>query len=202
MTPAGARRAAAALLLALCLPASPALAHGAMKAGEFYSGFVQPVFHPESLLALLALLLWSTQRTGSEWYALPLAFAAAALAGCALAGLAGERAWVAWVERGATLALALLVAARRSLPQPLAFAVGIALGLAAGHQAMQPELATLQRPWLFALGLAAAVLVVWGYLASFTQRFTAPWAQIAARIAGSWIATVTLLVSALALARR
>lgn len=195
-------RGTAALLLAIGLPASEALAHGTIKAGDFYSGLVQPVFHPESLLALLALLLWSTQLAEPQGYLVPFVFCAAALAGCASAWLASDLPAVAWVERGATLVLGLLVAARWSLPRAAALALAVALGLATGHEAMAPELAALQRPWLYALGLGAAVLVLWGYLTSLTQRFRAHWAQVAVRIGGSWIATVTLLVSALALARR
>ena len=200
MRAASARRAAA-LALALCLPASPALAHGTLQAGEFYSGFVQPVFHPESLLALLALLLWSTQLGEPDAYRVPFAGCAAALAGAASAWLGSELAAVTWVERGATLGIALLVAARRPLPGPAALALAVAVGFAAGHEALAPELAALKRPWLFALGFAAALVVLWGYLASLVQRFGAPWLRLGVRIAGSWIATVTLLVSALALRR-
>jgi urease accessory protein len=193
---------AAALVLLLC--PGVALAHGTLQMGEFYTGLSQPIFHPETLLVVLALLLWGVQRGEPLLYRVPLAFAGAVVAGSILAELGIDLPQTAWVGRAGAFALGLLAAARRGLPGPAAVAVGLALvlGLAVGHAATWPERDALGRPWLFALGLGAAVLIAWGYAASFALRFRQLWAEVALRIAGSWIATVTLLVSALSLARR
>lgn len=180
---------------------SPARAHGVLKLGEFFTGLSQPVFHPESLALVLAVLLWSSQRDEPLFYRVPFAFAAAAVAGSLAAAAAPALPGAPWLARGGTLVLALAVAARQALPGPAALAAGVALGLVAGYQAAGPERAALARPWLYGLGFATAVLVAWGYVASFALNVRAFWAQLAVRIVGSWIAAVTLLVSVLALAR-
>lgn len=192
---------AAALVVCLCLWPEAAFAHGMLQAGEFYTGLAQPLFHPEALLSLCAVLLWSSQQTEPEQHRLPFVFCATLLAGCSVAWLGWSPPGMGWVQRAGALGLGLLVAARLPLPGPLAYAIVAAIGLAQGSEAIRPDLGTLGRPWLYALGLAATSLVLWGWLVLFTERFRAFWAQVALRVAGSWIATVTLLVSALALAR-
>jgi len=193
---------AAAVAALVCLLPGAAFAHGAMKIGEFYTGLTEPVFHPDSLLVVLAVLLWSSQRGEPTLYRVPFAFAAAVVAGSALALSGWDLPAGLWVARGAALALGLLVAARVGLPGAISLALALAAGLATGHAATWPERSALLRPWLYALGLGMAVIIGWGYVASFALRFRAFWAQVAVRIVGSWIATVTLLVSALALAKR
>jgi hypothetical protein len=124
------------------------------------------------------------------------------VAGSAVAAGGWDPGGAAWTARVGALAVALAVAARSSVPSALAVGIAAALGLAVGHQATWPERAALARPWLFALGLGTGVAVAWGYVVSFRLRFRALWAEIALRVVGSWIATIALLVSALALARR
>jgi hydrogenase/urease accessory protein HupE len=199
-SPAG--RVGAVLVACLCLWPDAAFAHGVLRAGEFYSGLSQPLFHPEALLSLCAVLLWSSQQGEPAQQRLPFVFCATLLAGCTWAWAGGSLPGMGWLQRAGALGLGLLVAARLRLPGAPAYAIVAALGLAQGFGAIRPDLGTLERPWLYALGLAAAVLVPWGWLALFTERFRALWAQVAVRVVGSWIATVTLLVSALALARR
>jgi len=180
---------------------SAALAHGTMKVGDFYGGLSQPIFHPESLLPLLAMLLWCVQ--GSAELArprVPLVFALATAAGSAIATAGVDLAPAVWIARAGALGVGLLVAARVPSDERLAAPLAILIGVATGHVATWPDRADLARPWLYAGGLAAAVVIAWGYLGSLALRFRAFWAQVALRILGSWIATIALLVSALALA--
>jgi len=193
---------AAAVALAVLLAPSPALAHGSMKAGEFYAGLSECVFHPESLFVVLAVLLWGSQQGETSLLRVPWTFAGAVGVGSAVASLGWDLPGGVWIARGGTLVLGLLVAARLGVPLAAGVAVAAVLGVAAGHAATWPDRAALVRPWLYALGLSTAVVVGWGYVASFALRFRAFWAEIAIRIAGSWIATVTLLVSVLAIAKR
>jgi hydrogenase/urease accessory protein HupE len=195
-------RGVAALVACVCAWPDAAIAHGTLQAGEFYTGLSQPLFHPEALLSLCAVLLWTSQQGEPAQHRLAFAFCAALLAGCAAAWIGWSPPGAVWVQRTGALGLGLLVAARLPLPGPLAYAIVATVGLAQGLEAIRPDLGTLQRPWLYALGLAGAALVLWGWLVVFTERFRAFWAQVAVRVVGSWIATVTLLVSALALARR
>jgi hypothetical protein len=54
---------------------------------------------------------------------------------------------------------------------------------------------------LYALGLALAPLVTSGWLILLAERARAFWIQVGVRVVGSWIATIALLVTALALTR-
>jgi hydrogenase/urease accessory protein HupE len=173
-----------------------------MQVGDFYGGLSQPLFHPESLLVLLAVLLWSAQRGLPLLVRAPLALAAGVVAGSALAIAELPLAPAIWLTRAAALAFGLGLAARVAIPAWIAVPLAAAIGVAAGHAATWPDRETLARPWLYALGLGAGVAIAWGWIASFALRWRALWAQVALRIAGSWIATITLLVAALALARR
>ena len=70
-------RALPALLLALAvswLHPAPALAHGSLAVGDFYTGMLHPLLHFETLLPTLALALWSGQLGTPHSWRLPLAF--------------------------------------------------------------------------------------------------------------------------------
>jgi hydrogenase/urease accessory protein HupE len=194
-------RVAAAAAIALAAPCT-ALAHGTMKVGDFYGGLSQPIFHPESLLPLLAMLLWCVQDSEVARPRVPLVFALATAAGSVIATAGVDLPAAVWVARAGALGVGLLVAARVPSDERIAAPIAILIGVAAGHQSTWPDRADLARPWLYAGGLGAAVVVAWGYLGSLALRFRAFWAQVALRIVGSWIATIALLVSALALATR
>jgi urease accessory protein len=198
----GRRRSAPAPLLALALLLAPApvWAHGTVPIGDFYGGILEPVYHLESLLLLLAVALAATQLQGLDRGRFPLAFAAGSLAG-ALAGLgAVPLPGAAWAVRGGTLALGLAVAARRVPPGVAGLVVAVGLGAAQGHFGSFGDRAALSRPTLYALGLSLAPLLASGSALALADRFRAFWLEVAVRIAGSWIATVAILVAALELA--
>jgi hydrogenase/urease accessory protein HupE len=195
------RAAHVAALLAGALVPGAARAHGATNVGDFYAGLAQPLYHPESLLLLVALGLFAGQAPAERRYAAPVAFAAATLVGAAAALLGLEAPVAIWVLRAGTIALGLLVAARRSTATPVLLALGAVLGLAQGFHAAFGDRADLARPLLYALGLALAPLVTSGWLILLAERARAFWMQVGLRVVGSWVATIALLVSALALAR-
>jgi len=189
--------ARAAVLLAALLAAGPAHAHGNAKLGDFYQGLLQPVFHPEFLLGALAIALWSTQQEGRAAFAACTGFAAGVVIGSAasLLGVAGAAS--IWGPRLCMLVVGPLVAARVRLPVAACAALAAAAGLAHGHAATAGELAQLARPvlWTLGLGLGAGLLGV--YANGATARFPAFWMQVGVRVAGSWIAAIGLLVSAM-----
>lgn len=201
--PTGFAVAVLGLVLCIALAPAPAAAHGTMQAGDFYAGLLQPAFHLESLLLLVALSLWTGQLQPPDQGRLPAAFSAAVLVG-GLAGVAGlgeaAAGAAAWSVRGGALALGLLVASRPPQPRTLRYGLAIVLGLGQGHLGSLADRAALTRPLLYVLGLALAPLVLGGLAIGVSERFQAFWVQVAFRIAGSWIATVALLVSALQLA--
>ncbi len=197
-----ARRAlGAATVAATLLVARPAGAHGAANLGDFYAGLAQPLFHPESLLLLLALGLWSGQTPAHPRFEAPLAFAAAAVIGgvTAILGVAVPGT-LATVRCGA-LAIGALVALRWHPPFAGMLVIGALLGAAQGHFGAYADRADIGRPVLFAIGLGVGPVLVAGWFVALTDRFRAPWIQIGVRVAGSWIATISLLASVLALTK-
>jgi urease accessory protein len=62
-------------ITAICLNATPALAHtGAGVSGGFSSGLQHPIFGPDHLLAMLAVGIWGAQMGGRTVWSLPVAF--------------------------------------------------------------------------------------------------------------------------------
>jgi len=195
----------AAALVGLLLAAAPAWAHGKSNLGDFYSGLSQPVFHPVSLLLLLTVGLWAAQMPEGKRLEAPLAFAVGALAGAfvGLAGLAGGLVpWTQGIVQGGALLLGVLVAARWRLPLPVAVLAAGFLGLAQGHFGTFADRSYVARPLLYALGQGLAPVLVASWFVALADRLQAVWLQIAIRVVGSWIATIALLASVLALTRR
>jgi len=170
-----------------------------MAVGDFYAGALQPVFHVESLLLLLALALWAGQRGEPLMWRAPSAFLAAALLGAA-AGVAGmPLPGSVWMARGAALGWGLLVAARLSLPLSLTLLLAALAGLAHGHQATFGEAGAISRPVLYVLGMEVGIALLTFHVVRPIRRFQGFAIQVGVRVAGSWIATITLLVTAFAL---
>jgi hydrogenase/urease accessory protein HupE len=182
------------------LAPGPARAHGATDVGDFYAGLAQPLYHLESLLLLLALGLFAGQAPPERRYAAPLAFAAATLVGAAAALLGLELPGAVWAVRAGSLVCGLAVAARLAPGLGVFAAAGLVFGLGQGHYAALGDRAELARPALYALGLALGPLVTSGWLILVAERARAFWMQVGLRVVGSWIATIALLVCALALA--
>jgi len=200
---AGFRLAAAGLAaagLGLALPV-PACAHGGVALGDFYAGLLQPLFHPESLLGVLALGLLAGQRPERALWRVLLTFVVATSAGTIVAQWLPEAAAFGWTARATTLVMGVLVAASWAPPDPMLLGLTALAGVAHGQVATAPEVGTLARPILWVVGLPIGVLLITAHVVALMLKLRAFWAQIAFRVAGSWIATIVLLVSALALAK-
>lgn len=170
--------------------------------GDFYAGLTQPVFHWELLLLVLAASLWSGQAVEPDDARIPFAFLLASVAAAAITVWAGASAPGdgAWIVRFEALGLGLLVAAKLRLAR-LDVAIGALVGLSYGWIAASGELAEIGRPLPYVVGLGVGALVLFGWVLAFTTHFRSFWAEVAVRVVGSWIATISLLVSALELAR-
>jgi urease accessory protein len=186
-------------VLALLVPV-PVHAHSGVDMGDFYAGLTQPVFHWELLLLALAAALWSSQAEDPDNVRLPVAFLIATAVGAA-AGLWGPAVGPSfWPVRLGALLLGLLVAIRLRLSK-VAIVVAALGGLTYGWVAAVGEAPDIAKPIPYALGLVAGVFVLFGWVLAFTDRFRAFWVDVAVRVVGSWIATISLLVSALDLAK-
>jgi urease accessory protein len=194
------RRAFPAVLLGwafVCLHPAPALAHGSLAVGDFYSGMLHPLLHFETLLPTLALALWSGQLGGAFSWRLPLAFLGATLVGT-VTGLLEIDLYLDSVSlRLSMLVLGLLVAARGRLPSALAIAMASLLGLFEGQTHTYDPETTIERPLLFVAGVGSSIGLILFHVVTRVVRYRAFWVQIGVRVLGSWIAATGLLVLAL-----
>jgi urease accessory protein len=195
------RRATATALftwVAIWFHPAPALAHGSLAVGDFYSGMLHPLLHFETLLPALALALWSGQLGSPLSWRLPLAFLGAALVGAVAGTLEVDLYPGPALLRLSMLVLGLLVAARGRLPASLAMAVVFLFGLYEGQSNTYDPEAKIERPLLFIAGVGSSIGLILFHVATRVVRYRAFWVQIAVRVVGSWIAATGLLVLALA----
>jgi urease accessory protein len=176
---------------------APALAHGSLAVGDFYSGMLHPLLHFEILLPTLALALWSGQLGSPQSWRLPLAFLGAVLVGT-VAGILEVDLYVGPATlRLSMLLLGLLVAARGRLPVSLAMAMALLFGLFEGQSnTFDPE-TRIERPFLFIAGVGSSIGLILFHVVTRVVRYQAFWVQTAVRVVGSWIAATGLLVLAL-----
>jgi hydrogenase/urease accessory protein HupE len=164
--------------------------------GNFYTGFLQPLFVPTHVTALLALGLLIAQQQRAHRRALLIIFAGGLVA--ALLAIVSAAAFDA--ARLCLLAVAaaigLLVAIGRPLPiaatAPLAAIAGLALEFDSVPQEISMQASALRLAGT-ACGAFIAVMIV----ADRTSDPARPWLKVAMRIVGSWTAAIAILVLAL-----
>ena len=192
------------LLVALasaCLLPAPALAHGSLAVGDFYTGMLHPLLHFETVLPILALALWSGQLGDARAWQLPVAFSAAALVG-AVAGILDVEPPVGRpLLLLPMLVLGLLVAVRGRLPAWLAMAMVLFFGIGQGQANTYDPEQQIERPALFLAGFGSSIGLIFFHVVTRVFRYRAFWVQTAVRVLGSWIAATGLLVLVLEWAR-
>ncbi len=190
------RRIAVALILVFLSSTTPALAHSPiMGIGGVVGGVLHALLIPEHGLSLLALGLvlgqWeqATRRAGIMVFAIALA------CGLIAAAFAVGEALAADVLLAATGILGLLVVTMWTptyLVWPLAAIVGLTLALDS-----RPEVASNAEALQMLLGSGLGALVALAIVAevSFLLRSNAQ--RIVARVMGSWITAIAILVLSL-----
>jgi hydrogenase/urease accessory protein HupE len=186
------RYALAAFTAVMC----PAPAHAHLNStgmGPLYDGSMHFVTSPEDLAPTLALALFAGLR-GARYgrealFALPSAWLAGGLLGLTASAMNGNAIFSAiWF-----LLLGGLLAADAKLSLRAAFALAVLVGLYHGYlngSGMgQSGFAAVAL-----LGLVFAVFVLVALTAAFVVRLRAEWTRIGVRVAGSWIASVGLLL--------
>jgi urease accessory protein len=182
------------VLAATWLQPAPALAHGSLAVGDFYTGMLHPLLHFETVLPVLALALWSGQLGDTRAWHLPLAFSGAALVG-AVAGILDIEPYVGRpLLLLPMLVLGLLVAARGNLPAWLALAMVLLFGIGQGQANTYDPGQEIERPLLFLAGFGSSIGLIFFHVVTRVFRYRAFWVQIAVRVLGSWIAATGLLV--------
>lgn len=180
-------------LAAIAAP-RPAAAHATNTGfGPFYDGLAHLFVTPEDLLTVVAIALLAAQhgaRTGRRGV---VALPAAWLAGMAAGPLAAAVPVPAWPALLLLIALGALVAAGRSLPEPLvlglAVAAGALHGVANGAAGAQARLGML-----FVGGVGVGVFILATLVGGQVVSPKAAWSRVAVRVAGSWIVASGLLM--------
>ena len=184
---------AGALFLLLAYPSIAAAHLVPTGLGPFYDGALHLLFSPEDLLGLMAAAalagLHSARAGRMAVIVLSTSWFLAGFAGLNLAISFG----FPWLSVCSMVILGGLVAVNPTLP-PAAVAVlaglyGILHGLLNGS-----ALAAINAGVLTLTGVCVTVLIITLLLAAGIVSLKAAWAQIAVRVAGSWVAAVGMLM--------
>ena len=187
-------RARGLAVLAIALGCGPAQAHlEATGLGPVYDGMLHFLTSPEDLLPAVALALLAGLRGAAHarrtMFTLPAAWLLGGLAGLSAASVsAGPLAAAFWL-----LLLGGLVVADAKLSLRSMTLLAALLGLV--HGTFNGTGMGLSAAAVVALlGLAATVFVVVVLVAALCVALRSPWARVAVRVAGSWIAASGLLL--------
>jgi urease accessory protein len=184
-------QASALVFLMLALSPSGAAAHLVTTGmGPVYDGIGHLLLTPEDLVLVLAIALYAGLRGADAGrrtiFLLPVAWFVGGLAGSA----AGT-ATAAPIPAVSVLILGGLMAADLCLPAAAVTSLAIALGLVHGFlngAALRDGAGTFGL-----LGITTMLFVLVTVTSAFVVSLGKPWARIAVRVAGSWIAAIGLL---------
>jgi len=190
--PNGAWRAGLALCVGVLLRPSDAAAHLVTTGmGPVYDGIGHLLLTPEDLVPVLALALFAGLRGAAQgrraMFLLPVAWL--------VGGLVGLRVTAATafpVPAVSFLILGALVAADLRLPANGVAVLAVVLGLV--HGVLNGAALRQGAGGLGLLGIMAALFVLVTLASAFVVSLERPWARIAVRVAGSWIAASGLLL--------
>ena len=192
------RRWAVALALSIAAPGEASAHVAVQEGGPFVSGFAHPFVEPAHLLNLLALGLLIGQ-SGAHRRLKVLIFCL-----CVLAGLAATAriytSPVTLILPASAGALGILVAGAWRLPQLLSVLAAAVIGVMIGLDS-RPETPFLQDALLMFAGTTLGAGLIVSAVSFCACFFDRPWQRIGARVVGSWIAAIAMLVTALLLVR-
>jgi hydrogenase/urease accessory protein HupE len=190
------RRIVHRALLAASVLAMPAAAHAHLVntgLGPLYDGISHFALTLEDLLPALAIAFLAGLRGAAAGrlvlFVLPGAWLAGGVAGLVwpTVGTATVPTTVSFIAIGGLVALDARI--RPSWVAALALVLGLFHGYLNGSAMSEARLGVLGLA-----GIVASLFVVVAQAAALVVALRAPWARIAVRVAGSWIAAVGLLV--------
>jgi hydrogenase/urease accessory protein HupE len=190
------RRRAPAAAAGAWLLLVPSFAHAHLVdtgLGAFFDGISHLFVSFDDLLPVVAMALLGglngKAAARRALFVLPVAW----LAG----GVAGYAAGMAFLPPGITsaslLVLGILVAADRRLGPPVVAGLAVAVGLLHGWL-NGAGVAAAGREGIALAGIVASVFALAALVSAAASRIVVPWARIALRVAGSWIAAIGLLL--------
>jgi urease accessory protein len=186
------RRTAACAAILLLLPGG-VCAHGWGGTNTpLYDGILHVLLNPSFILPVAGAALLASQG-GRELLALAqVALAGGVAAGSAVTFIGLSWSGVAVANRLFIVAAGLLVALDARLPRPVVLAVVMLGGGLTGHELLVSEPPAASPVW-FCLGAVLGAMVLQGGVGALTLPVNAPWAKVAVRITGSWIAAVGII---------
>jgi len=183
------------LTLAITLIAAPSARAHLMNTGfgPFSDGLTHLMVTPEDLLPVIALSLWAGLRGPifgrTVLFSLPVAW----LVGSAAGILLTPPITLPVAETVVTIALGVLLAADRPLPFTCVAGLAVALGLFHGLL-NGSALSNTSSGQISVVGVITALFIAVSLLAGQAASMRVPWARVAVRVAGSWIAAIGLLM--------
>lgn len=185
--------AAAAGALLLLVPALARAHRVDTGLGPFVDGISHLLLSFDDLLPVVAMALLGGMNGKAAARGVQFALPTAWLAG----GVAGFAAGTAFLPAGtpsvSLLALGILVAVDRRLAPFAVTVLAVVVGLLHGWL-NGAGIAAAGREALGVVGIVASVVVLAALVSAAASRIVVPWARIALRVAGSWIAAIGLLL--------
>jgi urease accessory protein len=192
------------VLVIACLALCPAFAsaHPIKGVGDFYSGVLHPFTSLDFILPLTALSLSAGQQRREAAIAALGVFPLAVMAGAGVmavlsAGSASSLHAPEWLGPAVMSAAGLCVALSWRAPALLAATLFTVCGVILGSTQGLEITSAISGP-KFILGVGCTGLIVMAYGIGLVRRLQRPWAHIAVRVVGSWVAAAGFMVLALA----
>lgn len=191
----------AAVVAALALTATPALAHDVVPGvSGLTGGLLHPLLVPAHLMALAALGLFLGQQPRRTSAGLVAVFTASLIIGV----IAIVSAVSPVYQGDVVLAVAAIAGLLVALARPITALLSLPLIAIAGIVLMLdsvPHEMSMQTTFLALVGTVIAASIMITLVAEAGRALTRDWQRIGVRIVGSWIAASAILVLALRLAR-
>lgn len=184
------------MLVALLLPGS-ACAHLDIASNDLYAGMLHPLLHLASLLPMLALALWLSCCDSTALWRLIPSYLSAALIGAMTGWLQPELINAEPLLIGLAALIGIATTIYRRLPLWTSLPVVILTGLLVGYDNIAKVSAELSDPLLFTVGMALVLGLLMLHVTTLLYAREQLWIRTGARVLGSWIAAVALLMMAL-----
>ena len=162
--------------------------------GPLSDGLTHLIATPEDLLPVIALALLAGLRGPRFGRAVLFALPVAWLVGSAAGLLLVPPITLPVAETIVTIGLGVLLATDRPLPLIWVAGLAVLLGLLHGILNSSELPKTSSSGQISAAGVAIALFVAVSLSAGQAASMRAPWARVAVRVAGSWIAAIGLLM--------
>ena len=188
-----------AMMVAIVFPLPVAAHLNSTGLGPAYDGALHFLMSPEDLVPALALALFAGLRGAAygrkALFLLPGAWLVGGLAGLARSSNASSS-----ITAISFLILGGLIAADVRVSQRAISILAVMLGILHGYL-NGSGMTGAGGAAVALLGLITVVFILVALVTSFVVRIQVPWARIAVRVAGSWIAASGLLMAGWALRR-